>query len=181
MPEGGIALFTDNEKYTDTDIFNYIYGLANKDMCRIAYRYLHNREDTEDAVQSAFEAIARKISIFYCKDDTEIKKLTAVIVRCTAIRIYNRNCREDVPFSDQMEETVSENDDPDNNIEVMEIRKLINGMKYPRREVLDLVLICGFSAKETSRMLGIPETTVYDNLFKGKREIRQAYKKGERK
>ena len=72
-----------------------IYNEHYPKLCSVAYRYVHNWEDAQDAVSNAFFGVLVHSQKYSRYDYTEMSKLMYTIVGRCAIKIFQKNQRKE--------------------------------------------------------------------------------------
>ncbi|MEN3202114.1 MAG: sigma-70 family RNA polymerase sigma factor [Atribacterota bacterium] len=148
---------------------------------RTALRMTRNREDAEDLVQ---EAVTKAFAAFdRFEEGTNFRAWIFKILTNTFINNYYRlRDRQKVPSLEEMEEETSfqpsfEGITPEevllNTLTREDILRAIESLPLEFRTVVVLVLIEGFSYKETAEILDIPIGTVMSRLHRGRRMLQK--------
>ena len=82
---------SDKEKFVD------IYQTYEQKMYSVAYSILHHKENSEDAVHDAFEAIIKKLDVIEDVHSLDAWTYIFVVVKNKAIKIYNKNKKRQEP------------------------------------------------------------------------------------
>lgn len=135
-----------------------------KDMLyRLSVSYLHSDADAQDAVQQAIENAWRhrnRVEEHYFR--TWLTRI--VINECkSALRRGKR-----LVLSDQMECYAGQTPPPD-----ISLRDALDRLPEKLRTPLLLQCMEGFSVRETSRALNLPETTVRSRLYRARAALKQ--------
>ena len=110
----------------DKNKFEQLYLTYRQDMYKIAYSILKNNADAEDAVHQAFLSIANNFEKILEIPRQEIKAYIVIIIRNTAINLYNENKRNAEHTVELNENDVSVDV---NFLEQYEYELLINAIK----------------------------------------------------
>lgn len=158
----------DNEQ--DKDKFEQLYLTYKQDMYAVAYHILHNQFDAEDAVHDAFIRIAKNIEKIFEIKCPETHAFTVIIVRNTAINIYNKNkkssentCNLDDCYELSIEDEV---------IKEMDYEDLIESIKSlpdSLRDALYIRCVIGYSTKNTADLLGITIDATHKRIQRAKK------------
>ncbi len=158
----------DNEQ--DKDKFEQLYLTYKQDMYAVAYHILHNQFDAEDAVHDAFIRIAKNIEKILKIKCPETHAFTVIIVRNTAINIYNKNKKSS--------ENTCNLDDchglsiQDEVIKEMDYENLIDSIKFlpdSLRDALYIRCVIGYSTKNTADLLGITIDATHKRIQRAKK------------
>lgn len=139
---------------------------AMKDMLyRLSVSYLHNDADAQDAVQQAIESAWRHRD--RAEEDYFRTWLTRIVINeCkSALRRGRR-----LVLSDQVERYAGQTPPPD-----ISLRDALDRLPEKLRTPLLLQCMEGFSVKETSRALNLPETTVRSRLYRARAALRREW------
>lgn len=123
----------------------------------IANSRLHNREESEDAVQTVFSAIADKPEIFFGVPEEKRLAYTDVMVRNIAVDMFNakNKIRLNELNEDIGNDTVSLNNSLFDKIARDEILSFIDSLPTLQRNVLMLHCLFGLSIDQTAQRLNI--------------------------
>jgi len=159
-----------------------VWETAKGVMYREAYSVLGNHEDSEDAVMEAVLRIVRSEEKFRDLGCSDIRALSVIYVRNTAIDIYNKNRKTPYPVADlpeQIDLTPTPEEmsvDADNAERLM---KLIDNMPHSYRDVLLLRCRYDMGTAEIADVLGLENGTVRTRLTRAKAWLRKNMKEGE--
>lgn len=169
-----MALDTEEDK----NRFQEIYLTYRQDMYAIAYRILNNCEDAEDAVHEAFVSIAdnfAKINQIPCQ---EIRYYLVIIIRNTAINLYNKNKRR-AKHSETLEENeISIEIDYFEKFEYESLVKAISELPAIYKDVIYLHYYEERTAKEIAKLLKITPAAVWKRVERAKRMLKELLEKG---
>ncbi|MCM1299500.1 MAG: RNA polymerase sigma factor [Firmicutes bacterium] len=148
-----------------------------------AYSVVHNKSDTEDAVQEAFCKIARSPDKFFGVEPENRLAYMNVIVKNTALDILERNKKETLEeFSEESfyeGNLYSLEDEIVSGISTDRLKQFIKSLPPIQYDVLTLRCLMGFSVAETAERLNISETTVRQRLYRARKAIRKFIEKEE--
>lgn len=147
--------------------FRVFYRTYQQPMYKMAYRLLRETDLAEDAVQEAFVAILGQMEKVREMDDDECYAFAMVLARNKAVDILRRKKREHLV--DRMEEQLitgpeAEGDDP------------LDGLPELYQSVLRLKAL-GFRPEEIAGMQGKKTETVYKQIARGKKLLREKLRK----
>lgn len=154
--------------------FEEIFYRYKNIMFRTASRLLWNREDAEDAVQQAFESIAKNIDKISAVDSPQTCSFVLIITERKAIDILRVNQRH---AAAELDESIVGMDIPlpgDNGI-----ADALASLPARYREVLLLKFDNGYSTKELSEILGISQSAAKKLVWRAKGALRDALEKEE--
>lgn len=157
-----------NDRLAQRELYQHFYGYGMS----IAFRYVSDREDAVEILNTAFVKVFRNIDSYDL--DKPLKPWLRRILVNTAIdhlrvrkRIADQGDIELAPEPGQ-EETIT------GNLAYEEILKLIQNLSPSYRTVFNLFVIEGYKHEEIADMLGISVGTSKSNLFKAKAHLRRA-------
>ncbi len=165
-----LAIIDDEE---DKKQFEELYIKYRQDMYSVAYSILHNIEDAEDAVHQAFFKIANnfeKINKIPCQ---EIKAYIVIIIRNTAINMYNSNKRM-AEHSAELNDDISVDADIFEQFEYNQLVTAISELPQIYKDIVYLYYLEEFTAKEISKMLDISADTVWKRAERAKKLLKEA-------
>lgn len=147
---------------TETVTLEQIYHKYIKLMLYTANQILHNKYDSEDAVQQAFLSIAGHLNKLTGIDSPETRAYIVITVERKAIDIIrDKKCSE--PLDEGLicgyEFSV-----PDES----PLACAIADLPASYREILSLKYFCGYSTKETAALLGMTYPAARKQLWRAK-------------
>ncbi len=162
----------------DKNKFEILYTTYRKLMLYIADQILKDKYLAEDATHQAFLKIIEnldKIEDVHCH---KTKSYIVIIVRNTAINMYNKRKRNATIPLEQMEfcisdETFSRSEDLDY------LTKAVMKLPVIYKEVLALKYVQELSNAEIAQTLGIFEATVRKRLERARHKLEESLKKEE--
>ena len=178
------AIFLAIEDDTQRNELEEFYRENINYFLNIAYLKLHNRSDTEDAVQEAFCEIVRKPDNFFSVAKKNRVNFMAAIIRNISSDMFNK--KNKVPL-----EEFDEEDSYDDNLFTFEdnmigkvsrdkLKQFIKSLPPLQRDVLTLRCLMGFSIAETAEKLNISQSAVKKRLHLAKEAVREyAWKENE--
>lgn len=147
----------------------------------IAYIYLHNRDDAEDAVQEAFSEIIRKPDNFFSVAPKNRVSFMVAVVRNISSDMFNK--KNKVPL-EELDEDDSYDDNPFSFEDSMigkvsrdRLKQFIRSLPPLQRDVLTLRCLMGFSTDETAERLNISQSAVKKRLRLAKEAVREYVRK----
>lgn len=164
-------LDTDEEKST----FEKLYYEHRMRMYHIAYGILKDIQLSEDAVHEAFLSLARNMNKISGRDCIQIRNYLIIIVRNTALRIYNKRrkeiCVDEVyaiePILDNIEIDVEKKDVQER------LFQMIKGLDEKYADVLILKYFYDMKNKEIAKEIGISLENVKIRLARGKNLLKE--------
>lgn len=137
-----------------------------KDMLyRLSVSYLHSDADAQDAVQQALEKAWRYRA--RVREEYFRVWLTRIVINeCKSMLRRGKRTL----LSDRMELYAGQTPPPD-----IALRDALARLPEKLRTPLLLQCMEGFSVKEASQALGLPETTVRSRLFRARKALRQEW------
>lgn len=171
-----LAVIDDDE---DKKQFEELYIKYRQDMYSVAYSILHNIEDAEDAVHQAFFKIANnfeKINKIPCQ---EIKAYIVIIIRNTAINMYNSNKRK-AEHSTELNDDIAVDIDIFEQFEYGQLVKAVSELPQIYKDIVYLYYLEEFTAKEISKMLDISADTVWKRAERAKKMLKEKLESGEK-
>lgn len=161
----------DNNRLAQKKLYQHFYGYGMS----IAFRYVNNREDAVEILNTAFVKIFKNLDSYDL--DKPLKPWLRRILVNTAIdflrvrkRIEESRDIETVPEPGMSESITSQ-------LAYEEILKLIQELSPSYRTVFNLFVIEGYKHEEIADMLGISIGTSKSNLFKAKAHLKKALEK----
>ncbi len=140
-------------------------SLLRKKVYRIAYKILGNEADAEDAVQEAYLNIWRGLPNF--RGDSKFSTWASRITVNTALRFLRKRRKTESYSLEQMRED-AEFDISDKRVF---IDRDVANSELAEKDVVKLHDYEGYTIREITRILGVPEGTVKSRLFYGRLEF----------
>lgn len=141
-------------KYSDM-----IYG--------IAYRYMGNKEDAEDAYSETFLTYFKKERVFESEEHLKAWFIR-VAINCCKTLLMKRNYPEDI---DELQ--IAEDERPFSKDEVMDLRDAIGKLKQEYREAILLFYMEDMSVREIAAILDTNENVVKLRLSRGRKKLKE--------
>lgn len=161
------------ETTEDKAEFEDLYIKYKQKMYAVAYKILHNVEDTEDAVHNAFIAIAdnfEKVKSIPCH---KIESYIVIIVRNTSINIYNQNKKSAERFSELDDNQTSVEMNFFENIDMEELIRIISALPLIYKDILFLRYCDEYTYEEIANMLKISNETVRKRIERAKKLLKE--------
>lgn len=132
-----------------------VFRLYREPMLRLAFRVLGNERDAEDAVQDAFESVARNLEHLEQPGSPRTRGYIMVITERKAIDLLRARRRQE---TEALDEDAGSIDFPDAGGHSLASCMARLPPRY--REILLLRFVYGYSMRETAELMGVPFTTV---------------------
>ena len=153
----------------------YIYQSQYSRMAYTVSKYLHTREDIEDAVQDTVERLIRIIDSIDTEDPVRLKNLCCVVARNVAIN-HARQGKKLLPleevFDTEDHGTPTPEDSVIENDFVSRLISAIDSMSDIYRDVCRLKYINELKESEIARLLDLPPKTVNQRIFRGRQMLK---------
>ena len=167
----------------DENKFEHLYYTYKSLMYTVAYGILKDEMFAENAVSEAFMRIASNFSKISEVDCPQTKGFVVVIVKNTAISIYNQNKKNtDVSF-DEIEGCISYSrnaeDEAFDKFDSDSIKNAIKSLKPMYFEVISLYYGMGYSTSEISKLLGENVETIKKRIQRAKNQLYKIIEKEE--
>lgn len=141
---------------------------------RLAMRITLNREDAEDIVQETL------VKLWNETQDKEIENLKAfALTICRNLALDHNALKEhqNISLDENIHEQVDYSRSPDEEIESKErygyLKALINSLPEKQRTAIQLRDVEGRSYKEIAEIMGIGESDVKVNIFRGRQRLKE--------
>ncbi len=144
-------------KNGNTDSFCKLYELYYKDMYRFAYYMLKDEEDAKDIIsETVLDAFT---GIKGLKNPEKFKAwiFRILTTKCKRQMAQYVDHKEHLTTHDEAMEIAAEDRDHSESIDLKNAFSVLNDME---RTVLSLIVIAGYSSRETARMLKSREGTI---------------------
>ena len=137
------------------DKLSQVYCLYRASMLRLALRVLGDEQDAEDAVQDAFESIARNLDRLSAPEEAKTRGYIMVVTERKAIDLLrSRRVHE----AGELEEDAGSVEFPETGGSAL--AQCMAKLPPRYREILLLRFVYGYSMRETAELMDIPYTTV---------------------
>lgn len=158
------------KSYEDEEAFERLYHQYVRLLLHTAYQILQNRQDAEDAVQTAFLRIATHFSIVEKNICPKTANQFVIIVRNIAIDMYRKKKRETA--SPLLEEMVNEN------FHANTLEEAMQALPQEMRDILYLHHIYGLTVKEIAKLLNLKQDAVYKRLQRAAARLKEIIEEG---
>lgn len=154
--------------------FMELYGAVYQDMYRLAFYYMGNAEDAEDAVQDA--------ALSACEHFGGLKKEEAF--RAWIFQILVNKCRKMLRKRGR-QESVSELPEPfgekDPNLELRtELLELLSGLEEEERLIVVMTVFGGYKGEEIAKALGRKHSTVRSRYRRALKKLEKMLEREEK-
>ncbi|MBR6513258.1 MAG: sigma-70 family RNA polymerase sigma factor [Clostridia bacterium] len=154
----------------------YIYQSQYSRMAYTVSKYLHSREDIEDAVQDTLERLIRIIDRIDIDDPVRLKNLCCVVARNVAINRARQHKNKLLPLDEVFNtEDRAEPTPEDRVIEndlMSRLISAIDSMSDIYRDVCRLKYINELKENEIAKLLDLPPKTVNQRIFRGRQMLK---------
>ena len=154
----------------------FIYQSQYSRMAYTASKYLHNREDVEDAVQDSMLRLITVIDRVETDDPVRLKNLCCVVTRNVAVNMARDRGLKILPLEevfDTADHSVSTPEDTAIEKDLMSrLVSCIDSMSDIYRDVCRLKYINELKESEIARLLDLPPKTVNQRIFRGKQMLK---------
>lgn len=161
--------------------FVEIYDRNRDRMYHIAFRFLGQKEETENVVHDAFMKLADHFGRYERLSEREMDALCITIVKNTATDLLEKRKKEILLEPEDMERQSRESA---GNISIPEeaamekeqaelIRLLLKELSGIYHDILVLRYFCDLSVKEIAQILGISKKTAETRLYRAKERLRK--------
>lgn len=162
----------------DALLIEMLYSKYSKFMYKVAYNILHNKYDTEDAIQQTIVRIISCIEKIGEIEDKKTRNFIGIVCRNIAIDIYNKRKKHtDVyDINDCEDITVDDNDlslivvSQDN---VEKIERFISSLDKKYQDVLFLRIRYEYNISEIASILGLSYDTAQKRLERGRNKLKK--------
>ena len=153
--------------------FEELYAAYARDVLRVSYFYLHDRDKAEDVTQDVFVRLLTnapdleegkekpwllKVALNRCRDIWRAAWVKRVVLGSPAMEL--------TPAPDRMDE----------NLEKQELLASIRRLPADFRDVILLHYYQGYGIAEIAQMLNVPEGTISSRLSRGRKKLEEILK-----
>ena len=156
------------DKQISEEEFNITYEKYARSLGKIAYGYLHNKEEAEDIIQIVFIKLLTSHKTF---DDENHLKYWLIRVTTNASIDYLRKNRKSIIANDVALSAI----DPsaDKKYDEYLIKKAVDNLPIKYRTIIICYYYNNLSIDDISCALGVSSRTVYRNLNKAKEILKK--------
>ena len=158
--------------------FIHIYEKYGKQMLVVAKGILRKQENAEDAVQDAFEGLAKSIHRIPTTSESAVKAYVMTVVRNAALAILREENKWGASLDFDELEIASDVDTFQTVADAQDYEKLLellNRLPLQYRDVLMLRYVMEMKPHEISTILHRKTTTVQQQLTRGKQALSALY------
>ncbi len=157
----------------DKRSFEELYYKYRQGMYSVAYSVLHNKEDSEDAVQKALLSIANNFEKIKEIPSQEVKAYIVIIVRNHSINIYNSNKRHAKMTVEYADSDVPTEVDFFEYLEFEELIEVISTLPAIYKDIIFLYYLQGLTTKEISKLFDIKLDAVWKRLERARKLLKE--------
>ena len=147
-------------------------------MLKIAYHYLQNQEDAEDAVANVFVSLAGTSSQIPMDKENDTKSYLFICIRNSAFNLKKSKAKHNIVSFDTLFNIPSKQT-PEEDVEKLQDYEslfcFINSMNVIYKDVLTLYIKFGMSLKEIAKALHVPPKTVQTRFLRGKAILKERF------
>ncbi|MBR4627569.1 MAG: sigma-70 family RNA polymerase sigma factor [Ruminococcus sp.] len=161
----------------DSRKLEMLYELYEQPMYRIAYAFLHNREQAEDAVSDAFIRIIGKLRKIGDPDSPKTKGYIVKVIKSTSVSIYRRNKRRfshEMPVSSETMQIPDPFSAVEDSVLAADAARVLEGVDEDDRRILLLRCSCGMQWKEVAERTSLSEAAVRKRFERARKRIIKA-------
>ncbi|MDD5923430.1 MAG: sigma-70 family RNA polymerase sigma factor [Clostridia bacterium] len=172
---------TNSTLYSDSEKLVMLYQMYKGKLFAIAYYYLHDKYDAEDALQITFEKIMKNMHLVGEPDSVQTRALLSVMVKNNSINILNKKKKTMFIDDDSYILQMSSKDNVERQVEGDIIKQsvisAINELPSIYRDALMLKYINGFDITEIAQALDSNYHTMQKRLKRGKNILMENLRK----
>lgn len=159
---------------SDAEFIAELYEQHEQMLYRVAFNILRNSADAEDAVQECFVRIIKNLEKIRAVPCNELRFYLVIVVRNTAITLFNRKTRH-VELDIDEQYSLASGDTPEEEFlrshTIGEIRGAVQQLSPSDCDVMWLSLFRGLSPGEIAELLGQKPATVRSRISRAKRRL----------
>ncbi len=156
----------------DAQAFGELYDSLATELYKVALYTLKNPQDAEDAVAETFLDAYKGIKNL--SDETKVKNwfFTILSAKCKR-QISNYIKKKDETDLDTLSEIGIEPISEDiTDTSRLEVRDALLEVSLEEREIINLSVLMGYTVKEISEIIGLPQGTVSSKLYRAFKKLR---------
>lgn len=161
-------------KQGDNQAFTELIISLEQELYKIARTRLSNNDDINEAVQETI--IKAYSSIKKLREEKYFKTWIIKILINQCNDIYKKSKR--IEYLEYDESKIGENDFLKQKINDLDFFILIKNLNYDERIAITLFYLEGFSTKEISKILKVPEGTIKTRISRARKKLKDLLKKG---
>lgn len=159
---------------SDVEFIAELYEQHEQMLYRVAFNILRNSADAEDAVQECFVRIIKNLEKIRAVPCNELRFYLVIVVRNTAITLFNRKTRH-VELDIDEQYSLASGDTPEEEFlrshTIGEIRGAVQQLSPSDCDVMWLSLFRELSPGEIAELLGQKPATVRSRISRAKRRL----------
>ena len=160
---------------TDTDLTDVMQRYADN-VWRVCALYLKQKADAEDAFQNTFVRYTTSETVF---ESEEHRKAWIIRVATNVCKDhFKASAYEEMPFDPLDEEQTPSHPLAEDISEESDIMGALRSLPEQYRNALYLTYYEGYTAIEIGTLLDLPANTVYTNIARGKKLLKEVLKHG---
>ena len=143
---------------------------------RLAFSYLHNREDAEDILQETMIKLVTQMPVFENEKHRKAWLMT-VAANLAKNRIEYNRVRDTAELNEEL--AGAEEEDRNVSDDLSEIWKAVEQLPVNQREAIHLFYQEGYKTAEIAEITGRPEATVRSDLKRGRDKLKSILKEAD--
>lgn len=167
----------------DKTRFAQLYETYSSLLYSIAYQKVKNAETAEDCVQETYLYVAKNFERIDEIVSDRTRNYLATIVRCIAIKKFNRQAKILSFESGEISENVSSGnnieEDYINRFRVEQVRNAINALDESLRIPLYLKTIYNMKSSDIAKLMGISDDAVRRRIYLARKKIKEMIEREE--
>jgi len=161
-------------RLSQEDVINELFSQHYKASLRTAYRILRSKEDSEDAVQTAYCAAFRHLPHF--RGESSFKTwITRIVVNCCLMQLRERRARLQVVFDEILHGLKSHALTPETLCYLRELQvahtTAASTLPPSLRDVYGPCLVDDLGLSTVAHHLGLTASAAKSRLFRGRRKV----------
>lgn len=173
MISAALAILESDEQRNE---LSEIYESNMKKFYSIAFSRLHNKQDTEDAIQDAFLAVAKNPDVFFNIPIDKRVSYINVIIRNVSCKIWNEKHKifeNESELYDDIEEHFSTEEIVLDEYACEQVLKFIDTLSDISKSAVYLKINLNLKNNEIAKVLGISEEAAKKRLARAITQIKQ--------
>ncbi len=174
MISSALAIIKDDSQRNELAAF---YKKNKRVFYKIAYSNLHNRQDTEDAVQEAFMCIAKKPKLFFNIPEEKRASYVNVMIRNISFRIWNKKQKTEENQTELSGDIVDESASTEEIITSLysceEIYRFMDALPEGEKAALYLKVYFDMNYSHIAKTLGISEEAAKKRASRAAHKIKE--------
>lgn len=172
--------YLDALKNKEIDALKYMIDTYSNLIFKVAYSILNDREHSEECINDVFMKVWNNVKSFD-KEEDKFKNWICTITKYNAIDILRREkkYKDNINLEDTIVEdknNLEKEVEVNNDVEI--IRKEINSMGEPDREIFIRRFYYGEKIKDICIKLGLTENAVNLRILRGRKRLSQKIEEG---